>query len=219
MLFEEVRLPGKLIISCARPEIWFIRASLLLMIIGSSCMAQTAQPKKDTPFEQSLVWTQFKSEEGRFSVQFPGQPKFERLTYTTGKSSLVHNTFSIELGAFVWLVDYADLPMKTFDARDADVIFNQARDQLLRDFNASLRHQKSLTLEKHLGSEVVLDIAGGQAWIRLYLVQNRLFQLLVTRLDLLSNEQEPSEKFLNSFKLNPRPLVQMSSNGIVNLTS
>jgi hypothetical protein len=132
------------------------------------------------------------------------------MTYESGKSRLVHNTFTVEKGAFIWLVDYADLPTNTNLANPA-AFFNEAREQLLSETGGTLQHQKPLTLDGHPGLEIILHVSGGEVRVRLYLVSNRLYQLAVTRLDLLSNSQKSMEKFLDSFKIinDPTPRTAM----------
>jgi hypothetical protein len=174
---------------------------VLLMVIAAANFLQCQGQEKPTRVgERSLTWSEFISVEGRFRVLMPDKPKLEVLTYELGKSRLVHNTFTVERGAFIWLVDYADLSSE-IDSTDPAAFFNEARDQLVRELNGTLQQQKSLTLGRHSGLDIKLRISGGEARVRLYLVNNRLYQLLVTRLDLLSKSQESMEKFLNSFKI------------------
>lgn len=153
---------------------------LLVAIVASNVVQAYGQEKPIIPGQQPLTWTEFKSEEGRFRMLMPDKPKHEVLTYESGKTRLVHNTFTLEQGAFIWMVDYADLPAEIAFAKPAE-FFNETRDELVRELAGTLQQQKFLTLGGYPGFDMTLRIFGGLARIQLYLVHNRLYQLLVTR--------------------------------------
>ena len=170
------------------------------MVFISAVSLCKAQDRLGPDAEPALSWTEFRSEEGRFSVQFPGKPEFESLTLTTKQGRVVANTVKVDTAAFTWLVTYLDLPQNA-DLSNPERVFNEARDQLLRATKATLQHQNSLTLDTYAGSEIILRFSGGQARVRYFLVRTRLYEVAVTRLDLLSLSQESIERFLRSFRL------------------
>jgi hypothetical protein len=179
---------------------------ILILLISLSVLflcrqRVSAQGKLEMPLEESLTWIEFRSEEGRFRVKMPDRPKREVLTLETQTSRVAHTTFTVEKGPFIWLVDYADFPLASVDQRNSSAFLNQARDELLRESAATLRHEKSLNFKGYPGLEITLDIAGGEACVRFYLVKNRLYQLAVTRLNILSTSNAPMRKFLESFEL------------------
>lgn len=175
-------------------------SKFLLLAVVAFSISQSYGQEKVGPNEAPLTWVQFVSEEGRFRVQMPDKPKFEVSTYESGKSRLVHNVFTVEKGAFIWLVDYADLP-REIDTSDPVAFLNKASEEFVSQVNGTVQQRKSLTLEGHPGLDVTMRIYGGSARVRLYLANKRLYQLLVTRLELISKSDEPILKFLDSFKI------------------
>jgi hypothetical protein len=173
---------------------------LVIAIGAANILPCFGQDKPRELTEWSATWTPFVSEGGRFRVQLPEKPKLEILTYESGKSRVTHNIFTVEKGPYIWVVDYADLPAE-IDISNPVKFFNESRDELLQEVNGTLQKQKPIDLQGHVGLDMSLQIRGGEARVRLFLVNHRLYQLLVTRLDLLSKSTEPLDKFLDSFKI------------------
>jgi hypothetical protein len=112
--------------------------------------------------------------------------------------------FVAEQGQQAWLVGYSDYPEATVQASDAAPMLAGARDGGVGNVNGQLVSDAEVTLNGYPGREFSASVtqAGQEMMLRerVYLVGNRLYQVLV----LVPKGQENStevEDFLQSFQL------------------
>jgi len=148
-------------------------------------------------------WSEFTSEEGRFKLLLPAKPNTQTLTMETGKGRIVHHGFVAIKGGFVCMVGFADLPKEFADSNNAKLLFDEARNEFLKEIQGKLASESAISLEGHPGREMKIHIYGGEAWARYYLIEGRFYQLAITRIDALSKSDDAVVKFFNSFKLIP----------------
>lgn len=123
----------------------------------------------------------FASQEGRFAIRLPGKPKYEKVPIAEGKTTQHQFTVGGEQGAYV--VSYQDndnLAGGTVD--DLKRALESGRDRLKQVFRGELLENKEIELDKkHPGLDFRLTIpqAKGEARCRMYMVDTRLYQVMV----------------------------------------
>jgi outer membrane lipoprotein-sorting protein len=152
--------------------------------------------------EAAPVWTEFKSEAGRFSILMPAKPNYATQTLETREGRFEHHIFIATVGAALFcFVDYADMPKQLGDAKNSDALFDVARDEILKAAEAKLERETNISMDGHPGRELKLHMYGAEASVRFYLISGRLYQLSITVLDKKgTSEAETIEKFFKSFK-------------------
>ena len=147
------------------------------------------------------VWTEFKSEAGRFSILMPAKPNYATQTFENGQGRFEHHVFIATVGLLACFVDYADMPEPLSDAKNSDALFDVARDEFLKGAQAKLDLETNISLDGHPGREVRMRVYGGTVRLRIFLIDGRLFQISITLAgNKATSEEETIEKFFKSFK-------------------
>ncbi len=155
-----------------------------------------------------IAWKEFSSEQGAFSVLFPGKPERQKETVETdlGQIELTMFITEIEQGA-VFFVSYSDYPGHVVEQSEPYAILENSRDSTIRSQQGQLRQSYKLTLAGNPGLEYLADtrIEDRKAliWARCYLRKNRLFQILTMALtsgETPSEHHDEMDRFLQSFR-------------------
>ncbi len=147
------------------------------------------------------VWSEFRSDEGRFSVLMPEKPSLQKTTNETPQGRFEQHVFLVTHMPFVCMVAYADLPRKLLVSNNADGLFDLIRDQFIQQAGGKLATENSLSLDGHPGRDIKVHLFHGELRLRLFLVGDRLYQVALTTLE--KSEEEALNKFFGSFKLIP----------------
>jgi outer membrane lipoprotein-sorting protein len=156
---------------------------------------------KSLTTSESPTWTEFHSVEGRFKVLLPDKPVTQTLTLEIPQGRIVHYGFTATKTFVTCVIDYADLPKTMIDPGRAKLVFDEARDELLKATQGKLVGETIISVEGHAGREVTMSFPGGAANARFFMVNERLYQLLIMRLTVLDESTEDVMKFFSSFKL------------------
>lgn len=147
------------------------------------------------------VWTEFKSDEGRFSVLMPDKPLSQRSIIETPQGRLEQNVFTASHNFLVCMIAYTDFPKPALVANDVDGVFDSIRDQFIKQAGGKLASESSLSLDGNPGREIRVHLFRGELRMRLFLVGNRLYLLSLANLNQ-SDDEQTLNKFFVSFKLN-----------------
>jgi outer membrane lipoprotein-sorting protein len=166
-------------------------------------------PRKDTDnseIEKLLnpgppVWTEFRSEEGRFTVLLPQKPTSQSSTVDTPQGRFAQQAFIATHDLLVCMVAYTDLPKQFLVSNDVDGFLDGIRDQLIKEVDGKLASETPLMLAGHVGRDIKVHVFQGQFRLRLFSVGDRVYVLSLLQLEKTS--EETVEKFFSSFKLNP----------------
>ena len=143
-------------------------------------------------------WKEFTSKEGRFSANFPDEPKIDAKKSAKG---IVANTVMVERekGAIYYLVMYSDLPVEASKIDPKALLEGGAK-----TISAGTKSKKEITLNGFPGLEIVREYeqSGSNLSMKahLYMVKNRLYQVFVVAETNVKDKAEV-EKFLDSFRL------------------
>ncbi|MBN1431094.1 MAG: hypothetical protein JXB07_22180 [Anaerolineae bacterium] len=140
--------------------------------------------------------TEFVSDEGKFSVLMPGTPTEETQTTTDGTD--IH-MFSVEDWGDAYLVGYSDFPQDIIEGTDAEMLLDFARDGAAGD--GTILSETSITINGYPGRALEIDSSDDDIvlYANIYLVDNRLYQVIVTSGD--GTRSAKVSEFLDSFKL------------------
>ena len=150
------------------------------------------------------VWTEFRSEEGRFTVWLPGKPVTQTASVDTPQGRFEHHVFAASHGSLVCSVAYTDLPKTILAGNNVDAIFDGIRDQFIKEVGGKLASESPLTLDGHSGREIKVLMFSGELRLRFILVGDRVYMLSLLQMEKTpeSGDEIPN-KFFPSFKFNP----------------
>ena len=150
------------------------------------------------------IWTEFKSDEGRFTVSMPEKPITQASTFEIPQGRIEQHAFIALHSELICLVAYMDVPKQWVVGNDADGFIDGLRDQFIKEVGGKLASESSVTQDRHTGREIKVHMFRGDLRLRVFLVGDRVYILSLTKLDKSSNSGEESfKKFFGSFKLNP----------------
>lgn len=137
-------------------------------------------------------WQQFSSTAGNFTVSLPGTPTKKSETDDDGS---VANNFTVVHGETVYLVTYSDLVDQVNQVNPGEIF-----DAVCEGYTADgdkLVNKREIKLNGYPGRIVELNTTDGMVGkASMYLVRNRLYQLIV-----ISPSTEDQEKFFESFRI------------------
>lgn len=163
--------------------------SLSLLFILQGCIVAPTQPD----------WSEFTSEEGRFSIQMPGKPT-EKKSPVGGVEA---HSFSGNTKNEAVEVVYADFPADIeLTPGEIESLFDESISQRIRASGATVLSTEKITLQNYPGREVKVKPSSGRgsSRIRMYIVRGRLYTLeyLIATDDI---RPDSGDTFLDSFKL------------------
>jgi len=143
----------------------------------------------------------FTSDEAGFSISFPGSPTQDAQNVNTPIGAITMHTFMIEKSDVAYMVAYSDYPESLVNQTPPDVILSGARDGAVANIQGRLVNEIFISLQGHLGREIIIEAPAAEAFarVRIYLVENRMYQIMA----LTSTQQESLTdeitNYLNSF--------------------
>lgn len=152
-------------------------------------------------------WQETKSQEGNFRVLMPGETNYlpQDVDGADGRKIKLH-VFAVETedGALAWLTFYNDYTEEHVRDTGATTILRNSQKGALESANATLTKESEIVLGEHPGREFrFTGESDGQpyrgVW-RLYLVNNRLYQLGLIAVDKPLPEESVA-KYFGSFEL------------------
>ncbi len=160
-------------------------------------------------------WVTFSSEEGGFTMLLPKQPKEQRQPITTAAGSVDTIMYIAEVGNTAFGAGFSDFPASASHA-DPQTVLAGARDGAAKNVNGTVIDEKPIELDGHPGLEIAVEIPAGAAVPggamyrgRLYLVNNRLYQVIYVALKKDENSAE-YQKLFDSFQLTNPPAPSSS---------
>jgi TM2 domain-containing membrane protein YozV len=148
----------------------------------------------------------FSSEEGGFSVLFPGTPNENSQSVQTAAGPIELTMFLFEDGTGAYLVGYSDYPDKIIASASSEQLLDNAIRGGMGNTGGILVGQESIAIDGYPGKEISFRVpssrqmpGGGKGMARYYLMGNRLYQvLIVTGAD---RDRKDFVRFLDSFRL------------------
>lgn len=147
----------------------------------------------------------FASETGEFSIAAPAAFEETQQSVETPVGPVDIYTFTAETDDTAYVVAYSDYPTEIIEQTDPQVLLDSSRDGAVTNLGGTLVSEEVIDLEGNPGRSLVINATANEdqaATInsRIYLVDNRLYQVLVVAPEGESTP-EASETFLDSFDL------------------
>lgn len=154
-----------------------------------------AEPTQET----SDSWKTFTSEEGRFSILVPAEPKEDTQVTDTQVGEITMNMFVVSGNGPEYTAMYSDYPESAVG--DPEEMLQGAIDGIAK--NATLVSQNKTTVAGNPAIEAEFEAEGvNYVWYKTVMVENRIYQLIVATStagkDLHAND---ARKFIDSFEL------------------
>ena len=147
-------------------------------------------------------WQEFRSEDDRFLALFPREPTKRVETANTPQGPLRNHIYSVSEGQSTFSIAVARFRTDHVKAVGQTAVLDGARDGAVLNTLGKLLSELLIELDGYPGREIKISVAGGKVTIqgRMFLVRNRLYQVLVgTPVD---DSYEPAvSRFLDSFRL------------------
>lgn len=179
-----------------------------ILACSSLVLAQRSEASNNriAPELDPNSWKEFSSREGRFSARFPGVPTKTSFSVDTASGKLDTYSFVL-LTSTEYRIAYTDFPVD-LESQDEKLLLDGARDGGISEVKGKLLEEKDISLDGHAGRFFKAELPSGRvARVRVYLVGNRLYQLLTiapenssSPNDIRLNETNTA-KFFDSFKL------------------
>ena len=148
-------------------------------------------------------WRNVKSEEGNFSIRFPGEPKPSKQNVATAAGNLTVYVLSLDSdkGKTAYIVTYNEMP----PPKDPEAALDAARDGTVTPLKAKVTSETKLALAGNPGREFVCTctVQKREATMhnRIYLAGGRMYQLRVVALADSPVKAEDVKSFFESFAL------------------
>jgi hypothetical protein len=172
-----------------------MKTKTVLLVLLAALLAACSS---SSPVESS-------STEGRFSVIAPAALKEQPQTIDTSSGKTGSHTFLVEKNNITYVVAYTDFLAEIVTSGDPQYMLSNARDTMVSSIQGTLTTETNITLNKFPGRDMTVAIImpdglGGIMRAHIYLVGNRLYQVMVWTHK--ADAKDPSvARFLDSFKL------------------
>ncbi len=147
-------------------------------------------------------WQQVSNAAGRFTVDFPGQPKEQTQRVATPAGMITMHIFIFESSNTAFTVMYNDYPDVVVQGSDKNAILTGARDGAVGNVGGTVSDESQITVNGHPGRQFTVSVPSKKLEIKskIMLVDNRLYQVMVAGRPGQATSADTS-RFLNSFVL------------------
>ncbi len=147
----------------------------------------------------------FSSETGQFTINAPETFQETQQSVETPIGTIDIHTFTAEKRKSAYVVAYSDYPPQVVTLSDPQLLLDSSRDGALRNLKGNLVKEEKIELNGNPGRSLIINATtetGEPATInaRLYLVKNRLYQVLVV-IPEKNADLSKTQAFLDSFTL------------------
>lgn len=145
-------------------------------------------------------WQNYESKEGWFRVQFPGNPKEEKIPVSKDQRTFEIHIIGVELKNVAYAVSYYDVTEEEESTLDYDTLARRT----FAPMGATNYSMKDIELDGYAGKEaegsIKIGSTDGLARFRFYIVDGRIFTLNAAGKSSLLNSDN-TNKFFDSFQL------------------
>lgn len=172
------------------------RSLLTLLIVFAAALSASAADE----------WKETASEEGNFKVLLPGETTYANQSVDTPIGKIEMHTFMSETETGAAGVLYSDFPAAQIANSDVDTLLTNARDGAVGNVKGKLTSDKAIQVAGNPGREFTFSVGTGDdvqfnGWQRVFLVGNRMYQLIVITAGADGRPEAELEKIRGSFEL------------------
>jgi hypothetical protein len=143
------------------------------------------------------VWQTFSPPEGYFKVDLPSAPYEVIVPVNLGTELISMRAYRLETPVAAYLVSYVDYSRSLVDPAEIEKAFDGGSNRLTETAKGYVISQKKIATGNIPGREVVIENGVAVVKLRMYLVKNRLYQVVVSYPDP-NNTSEGLVKFYNA---------------------
>jgi hypothetical protein len=142
-------------------------------------------------------WVTYSSARGRFSILMPSEPTVQEQPVDTANGKLMNYVFLSQKGAAAFAISYADYPQNDADPQG---VLDRVREGAVNGIKGTLVSGKNITHKGYPGREFQASTQGALYTSRIFLVKDRLYQMVVVAPATQLSATEIN-RFLTSFDL------------------
>jgi hypothetical protein len=168
---------------------------------GHAQTAQTAPPPPPPPSREYFpkTWKSFPGKDGKFSVKFPEPPTESSKSQETARGTVQGHALEFKGGIVVLSVIYTDFPSLPTERKEQAELLERFQGNLLKSYqsvNPKVIRQEEISIEGNPGRHLHLELNGRfVVRVRVFLVGNRVYQLVVQTRKGSPRELEGSDDF------------------------
>jgi len=190
---------------CIPAKLRRISGVIIITVLAVSCGffdndKNTVAEDENNPNAISLTYT-VQPEDGAFAIMFPGTPDYTNEPVDTETGILENRMYiyehSIHLAYMLAFTDYANDQIEQYHP---DELLNNAMEGFTAEIGIIVEKKQKVSIQNHSGIEFTASGQGYWAFMRDYLVGNRLYQIGLLSTNGAVNEDD-ANAFFNSFKL------------------
>ena len=176
--------------------------ALFLIICIVSCIVSSANVNAG-----ELEWKTFVSEDGRFSVSMPGEPKFTEKVEATIVGPIQENLYSYRNGPIDLDAEYSDLPFLAALFGKRSRIYNDIVEEFLKRINGTEISIEAVELDAYRGKVLTYETSKRYGKLWMLLISRRIYALNASVpkdypdrsfMELYFNSFEPVYRFAKS---------------------
>jgi hypothetical protein len=170
-------------------------ALFLALVMNAECKAQTATPQtSNTQVHDTHNWKRYRYDADGFTAEFPAEPQAKENDSKTG----IRYFSQLENGNLAYFVEAALLPANL--NKTSQQIFDDYVKGAANGVKGQVKSSTDVSLGGNPGREFTGENDKLVLHVRLYLVQRKLYQVLVAGTkDLITSAE--TERFQSSFEL------------------
>ncbi len=197
----------------------FILLLSFTFVCVSAVFAQSTPQPPPKPRPPAMVvvgvpvetWPEFQHEGGNFAVKMPAKPLEMKQTIESEIGKIPIYSFIAQEDTLNFMAMYAEYPMSLDTPAVAKASLNNSRDLMMSRRNSELISETDISFGKYPGREIKAKFDGGIMRSRTYIVNQRMYMLMVMAVGGAGSKQLESKTvndFLVSFKLlrEPKPV-------------
>lgn len=156
---------------------------------------------ENTTTEQVNEMPKYTSQDGKFSILFPGEPTVSTEKVETEIGTIDMSTFIYEKSSQeAYMVSYADYPAEMIKDVDQMEMLASSRNGVLENIGASVVEEKDITLDGHKGIYFKANSVSLYLIYKMVMVNNRIFQVAIMKEGGYPSDSE-ADSFIGSFTL------------------
>ena len=149
-------------------------------------------------------WKEYVSQEGKFSIQFPGEPTINVSPIGAGAPSSATYTMSVKTPTITYAVAYFDAPDVLLKPQDVKKFLGETRDRMLKQSLLKRETEQVIRWLDYPGYELRMAGPFGLYLTRIILVKQRVYSISVVATDFKPISRVAA-RYFESFK--PTPLT------------
>lgn len=172
-----------------------------MILLSFTIIAKSQVNENNNVVAKNNDWIKYSTKEGKFTIEFPQNPKLSNSSFQAATGVRETYWFTVNQPGKQFAISYTDYQnLPKMDEEKLNNNYDNLRNGITKQFNAEITSDKQIWLGTHLGRELEITIKNEIVINRMFLINQRLYQTIIT-IPKLNNDMGEVKKFLNSFKV------------------